>query len=691
VTPDPGDDVEVLRQTVDALPDPVVAIDLATTITVWNQAAARAYGWTAQEVLGRSAVEIGVGPQDSALAAELAEAVFQGQPWEGLFPIHGRDGRPMLVRHYAAPLRAADGSISGLVVVHRPALGTQNESEGAEARLALMWRASSLLGSSLDIDRTLSSLADLLVPALADHCVVDMFDAAGRLVRIAIAHAEGVAAPEGGVTPLGEVVPYPPTHPVSRALALGRPVVVQDFSEQDVESWAPSRTSAQFAQSVGAHAVVAAPLRGPHAVRGALTAVTSVSGRGYDVDDVALLEEIATRAGLALDNAALFTEQRAIAVSLQESLLPRELPRVEGAELSFRYDPTSDAEVGGDFYDAVSLSAGRIGLLIGDVQGRGTGSAAVMGQVRAAFRAYALLDLEPGRVLEHLDAMVREFGEGFLVTGTYVVYDPFTRELLVTNAGHPTPLRVSRRGVAALAVDEQLPLGVGGFPFEHQSFTLAPGEGLLLYTDGVVEHRTLPYDLGVAALSQALASAGDDPTAMCDAAMSVGGGPVDDDRAVLALRATKADLPYSSLVFAATPEAVGPVRRHASGVLSRWGLDDQIELAELLVSELVTNAVLHAVQRSNHLAVAGLHNDALPDIDEAWPGDVAPRVELAMRVGSRALWVEAHDPDVRLPRLRLADADDEGGRGLYLVDALADRWGARPTADGKIVWFELTR
>jgi PAS domain S-box-containing protein len=691
VTGDSGDDVEVLRQAVDALPEPVVAIDLATNITVWNQAAARVYGWSAEEVLGRSAIEIGVGPQDSSLAAELAQSVFEGQPWEGLFPIHTREGRPMLVRHYAAPLRAADGSISGLVVVHRPALGPESESERAEARLALMWRASSLLGSSLDIDSTLASLADLLVPAFADHCVVDMYDGSGRLVRIAVAHAEGVAAPAGGVTPLGEVVPYPATHPVSRALSLGRPVVVQQFSEQDVQGWAPSPTSAQFAQSVGAHAVIAVPLRGPRTVRGALTAVMSVSRRDYDVDDVALIEEIATRAGLALDNAALFTEQRAIAVSLQESLLPRELPEVDGAKLSFRYHPTSDAEVGGDFYDAVALSAGRVGLLIGDVQGRGPNAAAIMGQVRAAFRAYALLDLEPGRVLEHLDAMVREFGEGFLVTGSYVVYDPFTRELFVCNAGHPTPLRVSRRGVAGLAVDEHLPLGVGGLPFGHQTFMLAPGEGLLLYTDGVVEHRELPFDQGVAELSRALEAAGDDPAAMCDAAMSFGTGPLDDDRAVLALRATTAALPYSSLIFSATPEAVGPVRRHIVGVLSRWGLDEQAELAELLVSELVTNSVRHAVQHSSHFAPAGLGNPLRLDPGDDVPAAVAPRIELAMRVGARALWVEVHDPDVRLPRLRLADTDDEGGRGLYLVDALADRWGARPTGDGKIVWFELTR
>jgi PAS domain S-box-containing protein len=684
-----GDDVDVLRQAVEALPDPVVAIDLSTNITVWNAAATRVYGWTAEEVLGRSAIEIGVGPQDAALAAELAETVFSGQPWEGLFPIRARDGRPMLVRHYAAPLRAPDGSVSGLVVVHRPALGPEAESERAEQRLALMWRASSLLGSSLDVDRTLASLADLLVPAFADHCVVDLYDASGQLVRIAVAHSDAVTPPERGVTPLGEVVPYPPSHPVSRALALGRPIVIQSFSREDVEGWAPSRTSAKFAQSVGAHAVIAVPLRGPRSVRGALTTVTSVSGRDYDVDDVTLIEEIATRAGLALDNAALFTEQRAIAVSLQESLLPRALPDVDGASLAFRYRPTSDAEVGGDFYDVVPLSAGRVGLVIGDVQGRGPNAAAVMGQIRSAFRAYALLDLEPGRVLEHLDAMVREFGEGFLVTGAYGIYDPFTRELSIANAGHPAPLRISGSGVSTLAVDEHVPLGVGGVPFGQQSFTVAPGAGLLLYTDGVVEHRQLPYDQGVAELSRALESAGDDPTAMCDAAMTFSAGPLDDDRAVLALRATTADLPYSSLTFSATPEAVAPVRRHIGGVLSRWGLPDHVELAELLVSELVTNAVRHAVRHRNSFAVAGVLNGALGG-PEPMEG-VAPHIELAMRAGSTALWVEVRDPDVRLPRLRIADVDDEGGRGLYLVDALADRWGARPTGDGKIVWFELAR
>jgi len=683
VTGVPGHEFDLLRQAVDALPDPVVAIDLTTVITIWNRAAARVYGWSAEEVIGRSALEVGVGPQDAELAAQLADSVFQGQPWEGLFPIRTKDGRPMLVRHYAAPLRGQDGSVSGLVVVHRPALGADEAAGRADARLAMMWRASSLLGSSLDIDSTLASLADLLVPAFADHCVVDMYDASERLVRLAVAHTEGVEAPEGGVVAPGRVVRYQQGHPVLRALALGRAVLVQRFSAQDVASWAPSRSSAQFAASVGACAVIAVPVRG-HAVRGALTAVSSVSGREYDVDDVALLEEIAARAGLALDNAALFTEQRAIAVSLQESLLPRELPLVDGAVMAFRYDPTSDADVGGDFYDVVPLSAGRIGLVIGDVQGRGANSAAIMGQVRAAFRAYAMLDLEPGRVLEHLDAMVREFGEGFLVTAVYVVYDPFTRELQVANAGHPSPLLVSDRTAVSLPVDEHLPLGVGGLPFGSDDFTLAPGEGLLLYTDGVVEHRQLPFDRGLQELSRALESAGDDPAAMCDAAMSFSAGPLDDDRAVLALRATSADLPYSSLFFTATPDAVGPVRRHIVGVLSGWGLDDQVELAELLVSEIVTNAVLHSVQHANPLAVAAVGNGGSGEV-----GANPARIELAMRAGSRALWVEVRDSDVRLPRLRFADTDDEGGRGLYLVDALADRWGARPTEDGKVVWFEL--
>jgi PAS domain S-box-containing protein len=674
-------DPELLAQLVDELPDPVVAMDTSFVIRVWNHAAERLFGAPAADVLGRNCLELA--QPEPVLARSLAESIFAGQPWQGLFPARTRSGREILVRHRAMPLRDSDGTVWGLVDVPQPAVHPDSK-DSVQTRTALVWRASALLGSSLDVDRTLAAVADVLVPALADHCVIDLFDPQGRLVRLAAVHADGIEQPEGGVVAPGNVVPYPPNHPVSRALALGRAVVVKDFSAADVQAWAPYPASAAFALRVGAHAVVAVPLQGPRGVRGALTVVASTSHITYNADDVDLLEELAARAGLALDNAALYGEQRAVAGSLQESLLPREMPEVDGAELAFRYDPMSDADVGGDFFDAVPLSAGRVGLIVGDVQGRGAHAAAVMGQVRAAFRAYAVMDLEPRRVLEHLDAVVHGLDEALLVTCVHTVFDPFTREAVVASAGHPGPLLFGPKGAAPLTVEANLPLGVGGQPFRHQRALLERGEGLLFYTDGVVEARSLPFDEGLQKLCQQLPN-GASPEEICAAAMTITEQDRDDDRAVLALRAAGTDLPYSTITVSATAESVAPMRRHVACVLESWGLGHRIELAELLASEVVTNAVRHAVVPEE--------DDTLPSTTAASPVRLveltAPRITLSIRRGRHALFVEVADSDVRLPRLRVAGVDDEGGRGLYLVDALADRWGTRPLDEGKVVWFEL--
>jgi len=673
-------DPVLLARLVDELPDPVVAIDTAFVIRVWNRAAERLFGAPAADVVGGSCLELR--QPEQVLARSLAESIFAGQPWQGLFPARTRSGREILVRHRAMPLRNPDGTVWGLVDVQQPAVHPDSKVS-VQTRMALVWRASALLGSSLDVDRTLAAVADLLVPALADHCVIDLFDPQGRLIRLAVAHAEWIKQPEGGVVAPGNVVPYPPAHPVSRALALGRAVVVKDFSAADVQAWAPNPTSAAFALRVGAHAVVAVPLRGPRGVRGALTVVASTSRITYDADDVDLLEELAARAGLALDNAALYGELRAVAGSLQESLLPREMPELDGAELAFRYDPMSD-DVGGDFFDAVPLSAGRVGLIVGDVQGRGAHAAAVMGQVRAAFRAYAVMDLEPWRVLEYLDAVVHGLDEALLVTCAHAVFDPFTREVVVVSAGHPGPLLFGRKGATPFTVEANLPLGVGGQPFGHQRAVLERGEGLLFFTDGVVEHRSLPFDDGLQKLCQQVPD-GASPEEICAAAMTITEQDRDDDRAVLALRAVTTDLPYSTITVNATAESVAPIRRHVARVLESWGLRHRIEIAQLLASEVVTNAVRHAVVPEE--------DDTLPSTTAASPVRLveltAPRITLSMRRGRQALWVELADSDVRLPRLRVAGVDDEGGRGLYLVDALADRWGTRPLDEGKVVWFEL--
>jgi serine phosphatase RsbU (regulator of sigma subunit) len=476
----------------------------------------------------------------------------------------------------------------------------------------------------------------------------------------------------------------------------------------------------------------------------ALTEDTDPAPR-YDTADLELVEELAARAGLALENAAIFDRQRTLALALQKSLLPADLPLPDGVSIRVGYAPGAASEVSGDLYDVVELSAGRIGVVIGDVQGRGAHAAAVMGQLRAALRAYAVLDVQPGQLLQYLDGLVRGLNEEILVTCVYAIYDPFTRRCALANAGHPPPLLASAHGCHPMEVPPDVPLGIGplgprggkgAMQFTDHIFSVPPGDVLVMYTDGVVERRDQSVDQGVRTLCAAIEGVVREPRAICRAALRAAGSEAHDDQAVLAMATSTVDLPLSRLALPARPEAAFAARHHTRAVLREWGLSEHAELAELLVSELITNAVRHASgprpspwsflddayaesasgesprnpdaleraatrEYSDHLGALDEDNemDLLAEpgmLDElgmldgtlSAPGG-SRRLDLVLRRGLRALWIEVHDPDVRLPRIRQAGETDEGGRGLYLVDALSARWGARPTDAGKYVWFEL--
>jgi hypothetical protein len=477
-----------------------------------------------------------------------------------------------------------------------------------------------------------------------------------------------------------------------------------------------------------AAAVIAVPLLGPRGIKGVLAVAGDEPGRSFDQQDVELVEEVAARAGFALENASLYESMRSLALALQHSLLPAHLPTIDGVEVRVGYNPGDESDVGGDLYDVMELSSGRIGLAIGDVQGRGAHAAAVMGQLRAALRAYAALDMEPAEVLTNLDSLVRGLNEALLVTCVYAVYDPFTRDCVLANAGHLPPLLAGAHGCHPMEVPPDVPLGVGGVAFTDHYFTVAPGDTVVLYTDGVVERRGQSVDEGVRGLCDALeaAGAGAGPAVLCRETLRAGDGPSDDDQAVLAMRTAVEALPVWRLSLPADPASPSTARSHARAMLKEWSLDAHTETVELLVSELVTNAVRHAsgpapAPRGPVFDFDAL--DAKPDDDEAdgvvdlsaleyaLTGESATeglldnarldgavplspkasrRIEIVMRRGRSMVWVEVHDQDVRTPRVRIASANDEGGRGLFLVDQLSRRWGVRPTPVGKVVWFQLS-
>ncbi|HEV2640926.1 MAG TPA: SpoIIE family protein phosphatase [Actinocrinis sp.] len=595
-------------------------------------------------------------------------------------------------------------------------------------RPSLLSRAGMLLGTSLDTGRTLAAIAELVVPSFADQCVVDLIDDSGRLnraVTVRMDQAKGRrTSPVGG---RGRQVQYPSNHPCAVALRTLRPAIA-DLSSFPVPLGVPGPGGPAPA-TPGAPgpvdgqalleepvSIIAVPLLGPRGVKGVLAAAIDAKADRFDSGDVALLEEVAARAGFALENAALYENMRTVALALQHSLLPTHLPEMDGVKVQFRYSPGDDSDVGGDLYDVIELSAGRIGVAIGDVQGRGAHAAAVMGQLRAALRAYAVLDLEPADVLGHLDELVLGLNEALLVTCIYAVYDPFTRQCVLANAGHPPPLLAGAHGCSPMEVPPDVPLGVGGVAFNDHTFVVAPGDAIVLYTDGVVERRDRAVDLGVRELCEALEKLGeaDDPNALCRVVLRTAGSASDDDQAVLAMSTGFAPLPIQRTELPVDPQSASMARSYVTGILSDWDIRSEsvVDTVELLVSELVTNAVRHAAGPSpvprvtldadeSQLDLDALERALLADtppenlldnvlLDGAIPKlRMARRIEVVVRRGQAAIWIEVYDQDVRTPRVRSASATDEGGRGLFLVKQLSQRWGVRSTTTGKAVWFQL--
>ena len=368
-----------------------------------------------------------------------------------------------------------------------------------------------------------------------------------------------------------------------------------------------------------------------------------------------------------------------------------------------------------------------------------------MGQLRAARRAYAQDEKAPADIMRKLDEWVRSTapvgagGDPPTVSCIYLIYDAWSRELTFANAGHAAPLLVSGGAVRPLEVRHKGVLlgvrgrGIRGLPtYKEQTVELPPGAALVLYTDGLTDRRSRADGSGHyteaeadALLRDAIlaAASGGDASALALAAESAVPGDIDDDMAILVLRSSPMDLAWAERSFAAEPIMVSEARRFAAATFASWDMDpDQADLACLLVSEMVTNAVLHA---SATPAPAGRRAQFEVDppvpiaepvaaaVPGAWPSGVAGappfgaqtwdnpgpaqvlqaqrRREFVLRLrrGAEVVWAEVFDPDLRLPRLRTARATDEGGRGLYLIEQLATRWGSRPTPEGKAVWFEL--
>jgi PAS domain S-box-containing protein len=711
----------------------VVVTDRFSNLLYWNPFAERLFGRPARGTpRDQSVLSLGIMEKDHPLAVELAKHVLKGGVWEGTFDVRRGDGTLIYVRAQAVPLRHSSGAVSGIVITAREAMRS-NERE--KDRFGLLERIGERLAGSLYVEETLKRVAEILVPQFADHCFIELMEG-DRLVRRVSTHVPGWSPPPGTWRPVGAEIRYPAGHYADSALRRQETILVEDFSHASYPS--PSEGSTRLAAEIGMTSAIVAPLCARGETLGlmylGLSNLTDRISPHYDAFDRDFVGTIATRVALAVDNALLFEEERHTAESFQKHLLPpAPLPQLDGLDIAVRYYPAAplashgqgiQTQVGGDWYDVIPLSAGRVGIVIGDVEGRGAKAAAIMGQLRAALRAFAQDDKPPADILARLDEWTRivatpeadEHGTDLsvppIVTCQYLVYDAWSRQLSFANAGHAPPLLLHDGVCSELDISEVgQPLGVrakglhADLVYKEETRTLPPGASLLLYTDGLVDRRpgrdadgvAQPEDETLGTLCDKLAKMGQASVEqVADAATVAVPGEIDDDMAILVLRSSSEDLRLAERKFPAQPIMVGEARRMAADTFTGWDVSDEsAELACLLISEVVTNVVLHAATASAPRREFIMDGPPMA-YDESWdvPGfddEILTEKEFTLRLrkGRESVWVEVFDQDLRLPRIRSAGETDEGGRGLYLVDQLARRWGSRPTREGKAVWFEI--
>ncbi|MBP2583640.1 serine phosphatase RsbU (regulator of sigma subunit)/anti-sigma regulatory factor (Ser/Thr protein kinase) [Streptomyces sp. PvR006] len=494
------------------------------------------------------------------------------------------------------------------------------------------------------------------VPALEDFSVRELLGRLPGLVALAygpehrIAYVNDAYAAAFGPRPAG--VPVADSCPEAEELGL------LPLMDQVLRSGKPRTVKSRRTQDGGSYTVTCLPVDSAHLEGG------GVLVHAADVTDHA---EAAERLR------ASERRHRETAVTLQRSLLPQDLEQPDDLRIAATYQPGgTDAAVGGDWYDVITLGAGRTALVIGDVMGRGVRAAAVMGQLRTAVRAYARLDLPPHEVLQLLDGLAAEIDASQIATCVYAIHDPNEGKLVYASAGHLPMLVRDEDGTVRRAEDPTgPPLGTGGWLHTSGSIALPPGSTAVLYTDGLVERRREDIDEGVAALARALSGASGTPQVVCDRLLRSLGVTAehDDDVAVLVVQHPSRKGADAELFHNAALELLGGVeaapraRAFASGVLSSWRFPVELrDLGVLATSELVANSLQHGT----------------------------PPMRLRLRRTDRRLIIEVTDGDDHLPRRRRAESEDEAGRGISIIATIASSWGSRRTpGGGKAVWCEF--
>ncbi|WP_217179007.1 SpoIIE family protein phosphatase [Streptomyces sp. AC495_CC817] len=684
---DPGS-AQLWDLTLAQLPLPVAIYDSEARFVTCNQVMSQAMGLNPEEMGGKTLWEIYPMPPLDEIdrlqhqVVRTGEMIFrEEQPFRASGEV--RDHAWSL---FLSPVKDRAGAVLGLSAL----VIDITEQYWARRRLAVLNDASVRIGSTLDVTRTAEELAEVAVTGFADFATVDLLESvvqghepqpvppdASVVCRRTAQRSVLRGCPES-VVATGDTDIHPPGSPSAQALITGRG---SHHSAGDplLRAWtaaAPGR--AENIRRFKIHSVLMVPLRARGVTLGVMQLMRHRTEDAFGQDDLVLAEEIAARAAVSIDNARRFTRERRTALALQRSLLPERLPDVEAVDLAYRYLPAGPGdEIGGDWFDVISLSGGRVALVVGDVVGHGVHASATMGRLRSAVRTLADADFTPDELLTRLDDLVirldreegpdaRSAAEGASgevgATCLYAVYDPVAGVCDLARAGHPPPVLLRPDGTAEiLDLPPGPPLGLGGLPFEAARVDMSEGSMLALYTDGLVEAPGRDVDVGLDLLTEALRCPASDLEGTCDEVLRKvqPDPPADDIVLLLARTATLGADRVRTWELPMDPAAVAGARRETGEQLDAWGLAELDFSTELIVSELVTNAMRY--------------------------GNAPIRLRL---IRADALVCEVSDGGSAAPHLRRARVFDEGGRGLLLVAQIAERWGSRQTSVGKTIWAE---
>ncbi|MFI7237598.1 SpoIIE family protein phosphatase [Streptomyces cyaneofuscatus] len=587
--------------------------------------------------------------------------------------------RERTVKVTALRLESGDGALRGVAVTYTDI----TEQERSRWRSELVTAASTRLGRSLDVGSNAQTLADVLVPGFADLAAVDLTEAVlvgtepsdfltgAPLRRLAVAAADGGWPTE--LYPVGATIRIRDVE--SEHLRRGAAVFATDLADLRSRLGGDPEWS-RLLLAPGAASFMVLPLHARGHVLGAVGLWRKADRAPFTRDDVLLAEDIGSRAALAIDNARRYSRERRMAETLQRSLLPRPVLEVTGAETAGIYLPGRTAErTGGSWFDVITLPSTRVAFVVGCVSGHGLNAAAAMGRLRTAVRTLADLDPAPEELLTHLDDLVVRLeddqkpddvdGAVRGATCLYAVYDPVTGRCLMASAGHPPPVLAPVDGgtdVVKLAPGPAL--GTGGTPFETAGLELAAGDVFAFSAGALADRTASESDPLLRHVRERAQSGARDGRPLTDLGRGIltpllSDPPEDDSTLLLARLRTVAEDSVATWEFPSDPSIVSECRAVVVRQLARWDLDHLAFPTELIVSELVTNAIRYAG------APVGLR-----------------------LIKDQRLICEVSDPSQTQPHLRRALVTDEGGRGLFLVAQVTHRWGSRYTGSGKTIWTE---